>query len=62
MEVLSKTDFIEVRSWIHRNARPLENALWNYHFEGGSVDAVLSILQEYQQPDGGFGNAVEADS
>lgn len=62
MEVLSKKDFIEVRSWVRRNARPLENALWNYHFEGESVDTVLSILEEYQQQDGGFGNAIEADS
>lgn len=62
METLSKKDYLEIRSWVHRNARPLENALWDYHFEGKSVDLVLSILSEYQNEDGGFGHGIEPDN
>lgn len=58
-----KNDFImEVRNWMYRNARPLELARWQYHFEGGSAEAVLDCLTAYQNEDGGFGHALEADS
>ncbi len=48
-------------SFIYRNARPLDLARWQYHFENGSRDAVASALSHYQNEDGGFGHAVEAD-
>lgn len=45
-----------------RNARPLEFALWQYHFENGSKEAVLDVLFHYQNDDGGFGYAIEPDN
>ena len=44
-----------VRKWIYRNARPLEFSLWRFLFENGSQDAVIDILMQYQNEDGGFG-------
>jgi hypothetical protein len=52
----------EVRNWMYRNARPLEIARWRYHFEQGSVDEVLEAIAVYQNEDGGFGHALEADA
>lgn len=52
----------KARSFIYRNARPLDFARWQYHFENGSRDAVLNALSAYQNEDGGFGHALEADS
>lgn len=54
--------FNAASAWIARNARPLEFARWQYHFAGGSADAVLSALAVYQNEDGGFAYALEPDS
>lgn len=54
--------FEKAKRFIYRNARPLELARWQYHFEGGSSEAVLKALAFYQNEDGGFGHALEADS
>lgn len=47
---------------MYRNARQIELTIWQYFFEKGSKEAVLSSLSLYQNDDGGFGNALEADS
>ena len=52
----------KARAFMYRCARPLELALWQYHFEGGSADNVLRVLSFYQNADGGFGHALEADN
>lgn len=52
----------KARTFIYRNARPLDLARWQYHFEGGSKEAVLTTLAAYQNEDGGFGHALEPDS
>lgn len=62
MKKLSLKDYMEIRSWMYRNARPIELAIWQYYFENGSKEAVLSDLSFYQNEDGGFGHALEADS
>lgn len=54
--------FEKARSFIYRNARPLDLARWQYHFENGTKEAVLTALAAYQNEDGGFGHALEADS
>ncbi|MBQ9118672.1 MAG: hypothetical protein IJY09_01280 [Lachnospiraceae bacterium] len=46
---------------MYRNARPIDLARWQYHFENGTQEAVLAALEVYQNPDGGFGHALEAD-
>lgn len=59
---MSFREYKVVRNWMYRNARPLDLARWQYHFEGGEKDNVLSILEAYQNDDGGFGHALEPDS
>ncbi|MFT4008295.1 MAG: hypothetical protein QM683_22735 [Lacrimispora sp.] len=54
--------FNKARKWICYNARPIDRARFRYLFENGSREAVLSALTEYQNDDGGFGHALEADS
>ncbi|MCI8388210.1 MAG: hypothetical protein HFE63_07100 [Clostridiales bacterium] len=53
--------FESVRSFVYRNARPLDLARWQYHFENGSQAAVINALKYYQNADGGFGHAIEPD-
>lgn len=62
MKKLLLQDYKEIKSWMYRNARPIELAIWQYYFENGSKEAVLSALSFYQNDDGGFGHALEADS
>ena len=50
------------RAFMYRNARPLDLARFQYHFENGTKDAVLHALSFYQNGDGGFGHAIEADN
>ncbi len=57
---MNKT-FNKAKAFIYRNARPLDLARFQYHFEGGSKETVLNVLTYYQNEDGGFGHAVEAD-
>ena len=54
--------YVKARGFMYRNARPLDMARWQYHFENGSRAAVLMALGSYQNADGGFGHALEADA
>lgn len=54
--------FESARRFIYRNARPVELARWRFHFENGSQEDVLTALAAFQNEDGGFGHALEADS
>ena len=47
--------------FIWLNARLLERQLFACLFADGPRDPVLSALRAYQNADGGFGNALEAD-
>ena len=49
------------RDFILTRGRPLEQARYQYHFEGGHVDAVLEELARFQNEDGGMGHALEPD-
>lgn len=49
------------KNFIYRNARPIDMARWQYHFDGGSRANILNILSYYQNEDGGFGHALEPD-
>lgn len=62
MKKLNNHALNEIRSWIYRNARPLDLALWQYYFEGGTKETVISILSYYQNNDGGFGKMIDPDS
>ena len=54
-------NFESARSFIYRNARPLDLARWRYLFEDGDRELVLTALAAYQNGDGGFGHGLEAD-
>src|SRR5690554_4040982 len=62
MQMIAQTEFDQVRRWIFRHARPIDLARWTFHFESGDKEAVLKALATYQNEDGGFGHALEADS
>ena len=62
MKKLTKKSFDSVRSWIYRNARQIELSIWQYEFENGKKEEILSALSLFQNSDGGFGNALEPDS
>jgi hypothetical protein len=47
--------------FIWRNARLLERTIFARAFLNGSSEAVIAALNAYRNPDGGFGNALEAD-
>lgn len=54
--------YLKARQFIYRNARPIDLTRFQYHFENGTKKAVLDALAVYQNEDGGFGHALEADS
>ena len=58
---LSATGFRKARAAIRAHARPLDRALFAHHFEDGTDVAVVEELGQYQNDDGGFGNALEPD-
>ncbi len=62
MKKLTTQAFQEIKLWMHRNARPVDLAVWQYHFENGSQEGVLAELSLYRNEDGGFGHALEPDS
>lgn len=47
------TVFEKARKYIYRQARPLDLARWQYHFENGTKENVLVALSIYQNNDGG---------
>lgn len=56
------TIFEEVKGWMHRNAREVELRIWEALFEEGKAAAVADALLAYQNEDGGYGHALEADN
>lgn len=59
---VNNISFEKARTFIYRNARPLDIARCQYYFEGGSKEAVLTALSFYQNEDGGFGHALDLDA
>lgn len=53
--------FHRAKRFVYKNARPIDLARWQYHFEDGSKEAVLEALSCYQNTDGGFGYGLEPD-
>ncbi|WP_084964768.1 hypothetical protein [Thermoactinospora rubra] len=56
MDILSTAE-----QYLHLNARLLDRLRFEALFRGGSRSRVLDVLRCYQNPDGGFGNALEPD-
>jgi hypothetical protein len=61
VKLLSKKAFDKASDFISTGGRPLEQAQFEFHFNNGSVEGVLAELGKFQNPDGGFGHAVEPD-
>ncbi len=61
MGYLSRESFERARRFLMTEARPLERALFRHHFEGASVERVVTELARFQNEDGGFGHALEPD-
>ena len=58
---MKKVSQTRIAAYLKGQARPLEQRLYAYHFEGGSLADVLAELARFQDPDGGFGHALEPD-
>ncbi|UXH45235.1 hypothetical protein N5C46_03995 [Rossellomorea vietnamensis] len=58
---LSPGQWKKAKDYVQQNARPLEQKLFNYHFEEGSKDEAIHELSCYQNEDGGFGRSIEPD-
>ncbi|MFN2142254.1 MAG: hypothetical protein ACK2U5_17330 [Candidatus Promineifilaceae bacterium] len=61
MKTLGPDNFARARAYLLNEARPLERALFRYHFEDGTAVAVWQELAAFQNGDGGFGHALEPD-
>lgn len=61
-KLLSRAAFRRSARFMHERARPVEKALFQYHFERGSRTNVLATLVPYQNADGGFGHGLEPDA
>ena len=54
-------DLDKAADFIWSNARLVERRLFANRFAGGTAEAVVTALRAYQNEDGGFGQALEAD-
>ncbi len=60
-KLLSSERFAQASAFLLEDARPLEAAIFRYRFEGGDADSIYSQLAQFQNADGGFGQALEPD-
>lgn len=58
---MKNADLNRCADFVWRNARLLDRHRFAHHFLGASAEPVLTVLRGYQNPDGGFGNALEPD-
>ncbi|MDT5025012.1 MAG: hypothetical protein QOE61_1438 [Micromonosporaceae bacterium] len=61
MKMLTRTAFEQARQHLFQQGRSLDRVRYRFHFESGPAGAVLDELARYQNPDGGFGHALEPD-
>ena len=54
-------NFDRARDYIYTNGRLLERLLFAALYEGAPTQPVKDALRAYQNPDGGFGHALESD-
>ncbi|OIU72058.1 hypothetical protein [Rossellomorea aquimaris] len=59
--MLTRDKWNAARTFIFSHARPLEQKLFNYHFENGSKEDAVNELTLFQNNDGGFGKCLEPD-
>ncbi len=61
MKRLTQEAFQSAKNFIMDQGRELDQRRFEFHFEAGSDDDVLTALRSYQNDDGGFGNSLEPD-
>ncbi|MBG0828641.1 hypothetical protein HS041_12765 [Planomonospora sp. ID67723] len=61
MKTLTHDAFAAAGRYMQLNARLIDRLRYDRLFGGGSPERVLAVLRAYQNPDGGFGNALEPD-
>ncbi len=61
MKTLTKENFQRARQWLGQKGRPLDWILFLFHFEHLPKESVVTVLQSFQNSDGGFGHALEPD-
>lgn len=61
MKILDADGLRRSLRFLEVHARPLDQAIAAYYFRDGSVETVRTALRTFQNPDGGFGNAIEPD-
>jgi hypothetical protein len=61
MKRFSDAQFSKAREFIMSAGRPIEQANFELEFENGTQEAVYAALSAHQNPDGGFGHALEPD-
>ena len=49
------------RQFVQQYGREIDQARFALHFDGGTIEAFMDALGAYQNPDGGFGHALEVD-
>ena len=49
------------RTFLIEQARPLERALYRFHFEDGTAEEAAAALAAFRNADGGFGHGLEPD-
>jgi len=60
-KMMSREAFERAAAYLRHEGRPLERALFQFHFEHGRRTQVLAALVPFQNDDGGFGQALEPD-
>jgi hypothetical protein len=58
---LSTQQLDRAAAFLREQARTLDRRLFELHFDGGSSEAVIDALADYQNEDGGFGRCLEPD-
>ncbi|TDD69985.1 hypothetical protein [Actinomadura rubrisoli] len=61
MKVLQATDLARAEEFMRLNGRLLDRHRFALHFRAGPAAPVLAALRPYENPDGGYGHALEPD-
>ncbi|WP_409271662.1 hypothetical protein V1499_19030 [Neobacillus sp. SCS-31] len=61
MSNFPESSFEKAKVFIKSKARGLERSRFQFIFENGSKESVLTELEKYQNEDGGFGHGIEPD-
>lgn len=61
MTILRTAAFLKARTAIYQHARLLDQQLFDFVFEQADAALVIEALKSYQNPDGGFGLAIQPD-